>query len=76
MRASRIDNEYKYKLTDSGYLFEFNTADELGHLMASRIKRIENPYDPQSTDYDDFNRAVWDYRDSKSKDTGRWMQFK
>ena len=76
MGASKIDNEYKYKLTESGDLFELNTAQELGDLMASRIKRIENRYDPQSTDYDDFHRAVWDYRDSTSKDTGRCMQFK
>ncbi len=64
MRVSRVDSECKYKITDSGYLFEFNTAYELGHLMASILNRVENPYDPQSTDYDDFNRAAWEYRDS------------
>lgn len=56
--------ETKYTYTHDGVKFHYDTAKELGGLMVQAGVRCLNPYDPDCTDYDDFNEAVWAARQS------------
>ena len=47
----------KYKLECDSFTFEYDTASELGRMVFESGSKMENPYDPSSTDFDDFNDA-------------------
>ncbi|MGL5728653.1 MAG: hypothetical protein ACRCYD_12490 [Plesiomonas sp.] len=56
-------NRCKYK----GFAFEFDTAAELGKMVAESGCPMPNPYDPDCTDYDDFTEAFRAVRESNEK---------
>jgi hypothetical protein len=45
----------KYECSSGAYTFEYDTAKELGELVRDSGCRMPNPYEPDNTDYDDFN---------------------
>lgn len=45
---------YKWKVTYRGFVFEYDTAEELGKMVAESGCGMPNPYEPDNTDYDDF----------------------
>lgn len=54
---SKWTKRCKYKLEYDGFTFEYETASELGRMTFESGSKMENPYDPNSTDFDDFNDA-------------------
>lgn len=45
----------KHTLVHKGFVFEYDTAYELGELVQNSGCNMENPYDPGNTDWDNFN---------------------
>lgn len=54
---ARWYKENKYRCEYKGFVFEFDTASELGRMVAESGCSMSNPYDPDCTDYDDFEEA-------------------
>ncbi|EJL6310930.1 TPA: hypothetical protein ACMDRZ_003170 [Vibrio cholerae] len=57
----------KHRCKHKGFAFEFDTAAELGKMVAESGCPISNPYDPDCTDYDDFTEAFHAVRESKKR---------
>lgn len=55
-RATKMT--YKHRYFDGGFMFEYDTAEQLAELMFNNLNKIVNPYDPHCTDYDDFNEKL------------------
>lgn len=47
-----------------GSSFAWSTASELGRKIALSGRKISNPFDPETTDFEDFNEA---YREAKDE---------
>lgn len=45
---------YQYK----NFTFDYDTAAELGRIVAESGCDMPNPFDPSTTDFDDFTEAV------------------
>lgn len=59
--VSSVDS-CKFRLGYDGYIFAYNSAKELAQLMYNYCDCIKNPYEPDSTDYDDFNEVIYNYK--------------
>ncbi len=57
-----------HRLSCEGFNFAYNTAKELAHLMFINCENIKNPYDPNSTDYEDFNETVYKLQSKREKE--------
>ena len=44
------------------FFYSYNTAYELGKLVKESGSNMPNPFDPDCTDFDDFNQGVSDER--------------
>ncbi|HHC7220172.1 TPA: hypothetical protein ACN38L_004064 [Vibrio parahaemolyticus] len=44
----------KYTIEYKGYVFEYDTAEELGRMVAQSGCGMENPFDPNTVEYDQF----------------------
>lgn len=64
---ARWHKETKHRCKHKGFIFEFDTATELGRMVAESGCPMPNPYDPDCTDYDDFAEAFHAVRESKKK---------
>lgn len=62
---ARWHKETKHRVKHKGFTFEFDTAAELGRMVAESGCHMSNPYDPDCTDYDDFAEAFHSVRESK-----------
>ena len=47
----------KYTYEYKGFVFEYDTASELGKMAAESKCRMPNPYDPSNREFDEFNEA-------------------
>lgn len=47
----------KYKLECDNFTFEYDTASELGRMAFESGSKMGNPYDPNSTEFDEFSDA-------------------
>lgn len=45
----------KFRYRHDNFIFEYDTARELGQLVRESKCGMPNPYEPNSEDYDDFN---------------------
>lgn len=43
-----------YTIEYKGYVFEYDTAEELGRMVAQSGCGMENPFDPNTEEYDQF----------------------
>ncbi|MEZ8862540.1 hypothetical protein [Vibrio sp. 10N.247.311.51] len=59
----KAKHSYKHK----GATFEWDTAAELGEMVAKSSSSMPNPYDPNCTDFDDFAEAFRTTRESMRK---------
>ena len=50
---------YRHFYTYGGFKFHYDTARQLAQLMLDAGVKIQNPYDPSCTDYDNFNEIIW-----------------
>ena len=57
-----------HRLSYEGFNFAYNTAKELAHLMYANCETVKNPYDPDSTDYEDFNETVYKLQSEGAKE--------
>lgn len=62
LNGKPLDVSYKYRYTEQGHLFEYNTVHQLAVLMNSTLIEFSNPYDPINSEYDEFNEKVWELR--------------
>lgn len=62
---AKWNKETKHRCKHKGFTFEFDTAAELGKMVAESGCPMSNPYDPDCTDYDDFLEAFRAVRESK-----------
>ncbi|ENN2394516.1 hypothetical protein J4H39_17065 [Vibrio alginolyticus] len=44
----------KYMIEYKGYVFEYDTAEELGRMVAQSGCGMENPFDPNTVEFDQF----------------------
>ncbi|MBO0209734.1 MULTISPECIES: hypothetical protein [Vibrio] len=44
----------KYTIEYKGYVFEYDTAEELGRMVAQSGCGMENPFDPNTVEFDQF----------------------
>ncbi|EPU4643936.1 hypothetical protein ACVXAM_003845 [Vibrio parahaemolyticus] len=44
----------KYTIECKGYVFEYDTAEELGRMVAQSGCGMENPFDPNTVEFDQF----------------------
>lgn len=56
--------EYKWQIKYKGFIYNYDTAKELGCMVAESESRMPNPYDPQCTDYDDYQQAIYDFHEN------------
>lgn len=61
-------NSCKFRLSYDGYIFAYNSAKELAQLMYNYYDCIKNPYDPDSTDYEDFNETIYKLQSKGAKE--------
>ncbi|EGQ9962420.1 hypothetical protein D0810_14825 [Vibrio cholerae] len=64
---ARWHKETKHRCKHKGFVFEFDTAAELGKMVAESGCPMSNPYEPGFTEYDDFAEAFHAVRESKKK---------
>lgn len=58
----------KWAVNYKGFCYHYDTAYELGQMVAESNSNMQNPYDPQNTDYDDFNNGRYDYKHNNDPD--------
>lgn len=44
----------KYTIEYKGYVFEYDTAEELGRMVAESDCGMENPFEPDTVEFDQF----------------------
>lgn len=44
----------KYTIEYKGYVFEYDTAEELGRMVVQSGCGMENPFDPNTVEFDQF----------------------
>ncbi|HCG5913205.1 TPA: hypothetical protein NJ057_003865 [Vibrio parahaemolyticus] len=44
----------KYTIEYKGYVFEYDTAEELGRMVTQSGCGMENPFDPNTVEFDQF----------------------
>ncbi|ELB2755754.1 hypothetical protein QNF07_004079 [Vibrio alginolyticus] len=44
----------KYTIEYKGYVFEYDTAEELGRMVAQSGCGMENPFEPDTVEFDQF----------------------
>jgi len=49
----------RHRFSYEGFNFAYNTAKELAQLMYTNCENVKNPYEPDSSDYEDFNETVY-----------------
>lgn len=47
----------KYRYEYNGFVFEYDTATELGRMAAESKCGMPNPFDPSTVEFDMFNEA-------------------
>ncbi len=52
--------KFKHKYTHRGVVYEYNHACELAEMLVKHSggKAVENPFDPDQPEYDEFDLAV------------------
>jgi len=50
---------YRWTYREDGFVFEYDTAQELAKLMFENLPEVTNPYEPGFTEFDDFNETIW-----------------
>ena len=58
MRFFYLDDKCKWRYQFENIVFEYDTAYELGQLVAQSGRYVPNPYDPNNTDFDDFTYGL------------------
>ena len=55
----------KFRLDYEGFKFAYNSASELAELMHCNCDYIQNPYEPQTMEYEEFNETVYSLQNRK-----------
>lgn len=65
MMTAKATKVCKWKYQEGGFVFEYDTAQELAKLMFEKLHEVINPYDPAGTDFDNFNETLWQLQRDK-----------
>lgn len=57
------EHTIKYK----NYIYNYDTAYELGKFVFESGSKMPNPYEPDFIEYDQFNEGYWDAKDEANK---------
>ncbi len=55
----RWSKRCKWKVNYRGFTYEYDTASELGAMVRDSGSGMPNPYEPDCTDYDDYNEEMY-----------------
>jgi hypothetical protein len=58
-RISINNKPCKYRFNYERFKFAYNTAGELAQLIYANCKVVENPYEPQTSEYEEFNETIY-----------------
>lgn len=65
MMTAKATKVCKWRYQEGGFVFEYDTAQELAKLMFENLPKVTNPYDPACTDFDNFNETLWQLQRDK-----------
>lgn len=57
----------QFKVEYRGFTFQYDTAQEFGTMVAESRCGMANPYEPDTTEFEDFMEAVYLVRDRRNK---------
>jgi len=67
MNMASFTKEPKYKVVHDGVTFEYDTASELGRMVAESGCAMPIPYEPIHLEYDEFRDAYIAQREKMSR---------
>lgn len=52
----------KYRVEYEDYIFEYNTVEEFATLVMESGAKIQNLYEPNTKEFDEFNEVRWAWK--------------